>query len=129
MSLLRLPDWKTSPVTFGLLRFFASIAPAFALLAMAGLNELTEPRRRYVWVSLGLTLVGALVLWRRAIHDDTTFRSGWDLLPPATLLTWSLLYVAPRRSRLAAACLPILFGAFFLVRSHQATLRGIRYDK
>jgi tetratricopeptide (TPR) repeat protein len=110
------------PITFGMLRFFAILAPAFALLTVAGLRVLLDKNRRYVWVVLSTVVLACVFLWNHPVHSDTTLLDKTDYVPAVISVIWLALYISPPRIRSMAPILVMVLGVIFLIRSHGETL-------
>jgi len=110
------------PITFGNLRYFAYAAPAFALLAAAGLHAIAARRSWWTVALLVAAGVGAGLLWNHPLMRDFGILTRLDLLPLEVALVWLLVYALPTPLRKAAPALVVVLGVAGLARNHRGTL-------
>ncbi|HET9235026.1 MAG TPA: hypothetical protein VFP10_12870, partial [Candidatus Eisenbacteria bacterium] len=103
------------PVTFGNLRYLAIAAPAFALLGVGGVRQITRGRLRPVhWIVLGLTLVGAATLWGHPWIRDFAVLRRRDVLPAVMAVLWIALAFGASRMR-NVQWVPVIAGLMAVV--------------
>jgi hypothetical protein len=112
--------WR--PITFGNLRYFASAAPALAVLAAAGTATLMATRSAWGWATLIAVEALTLTVWNRLLYEDFTFLSRLNLLPALATGVLFLLYSFPASLRTAAPLVVAGLSIAGLVRDYGGTL-------